>query len=98
MPCKTLFEGMELSYAPIDGEFKNLQQDIVVKNINYTGLQIKKYELLSFLENNKLDIIWTVLGEKLSYTNYKNYYKELSGVFYLEENEIKGRMISFNKK
>ncbi|MFV8352614.1 AVAST type 2 anti-phage system protein Avs2 [Flavobacterium sp. XS2P14] len=100
MPCRTLFEGMKLSYAPIDGEFKNLQQDIVVKNINYTGLQIKKNELLNFLENNKLDIIWTVLGEKLSYDNRddKNYFKELSGVYYLEENEIKGKMISYNKE
>ncbi|MFV8353910.1 AVAST type 2 anti-phage system protein Avs2 [Flavobacterium sp. XS2P14] len=100
MPCKTLFEGMKLSYAPIDGEFKNLQQDIIVKNINYTGLQIKKNELLSFLANNKLDIIWTVLGEKLSYDNRDdvNYFKELSGVYYLEENEIKGKMTSFDKE
>lgn len=97
MPCKTIFEGMNLQYAPIDGEFKNQFNNIVVKNKNYKGLLIKKKEFLEFLSNNNLDIIWTVLGEKMSYNSnsINNYFKQLSGVYFIENGEIKGNMISF---
>jgi hypothetical protein len=100
MPCKTLFEGMELSYAPIDGEFKNKQGNIVAKNINYRNLIIKKSELLPFLEKNNLDIIWALTGEKLSFKSNdwdNNFWKKLSGIYYLEENEIVGNITSFNR-
>ncbi len=100
MPCKTIFEGMNLQYAPIDGEFKNQFNEIAVTNKNYKGLLIKKKELLEFLSNNNLDIIWTVLGEKMSYNSRKdyNYFKELSGVYFIEKGEIKGNMISFKRE
>lgn len=100
MPCKTIFDGMNLQYAPIDGEFKNHFNNIVVKNKNYKGLLIKKKEFLEFLSNNNLDIIWTVLGEKMSYNSnsINNYFKELSGVYFIENGEIKGNMISFKRE
>nr|WP_315234107.1 AVAST type 2 anti-phage system protein Avs2 [uncultured Flavobacterium sp.] len=100
MPCKTLFEGMELSYAPVDGEFKNEKGDIAVKNINYRNLIIKKSEILPYLENNNLDIIWTLTGEKLSFSSNdreNNFWKKLCGVFYLNENEITGNIASYNR-
>lgn len=100
MPCKTLFEGMELNYAPVDGEFKNKEGDVVVKNINYRNLIIKKSEILSYLEKNNLDIIWTLTGEKLSFSSNdreNNFWKKLSGIFYLDKNEITGSIASYNR-
>lgn len=99
MPCKTIFEGMNLQYAPIDGEFKNQFNEILATNKNYKGLLIKKKEFLEFLSHNNLDVIWTVLGEKSSYNSrsHNNYYKELSGVYSIENGEIKGKMISFER-
>lgn len=100
MPCKTLFEGMELNYAPVDGEFKNKDGDVVVKNINYRNLIIKKSEILSYLEKNNLDIIWTLTGEKLSFSSNdreNNFWKKLSGIFYLDKNEITGNIASHNR-
>jgi hypothetical protein len=92
---------MNLRYAIVDGEFKNEENVIVAKNIDYQGLLLKKTELLSFLQKNKLEILWTVIGEKMSYSNRRtdNYFKELSGVFYLNNNnEIAGDIISFNRE
>lgn len=100
MPCKTIFEGIPLSYAPIDGEFRNKQGEIIVRNINYKNLLIKKSELLPFLEKNNLDIIWTLTGEKLSFESNdwnNNYWKKLSGVFYLNNKEVVGNIISFDR-
>lgn len=99
MPCKTIFEGMNLQYAPIDGEFKNQFNEILATNKNYKGLLIKKKEFLEFLSHNNLDVIWTVLGEKSSYNSrsHNNYYKELSGIYSIENGEIKGKMISFER-
>jgi hypothetical protein len=100
MPCKTLFEGMELNYAPVDGEFKNKEGDVVVKNINYRNLIIKKSEILSYLEKNNLDIIWTLTGEKLSFSSNdreNNFWRKLSGIFYLDKNEITGSIASYNR-
>jgi hypothetical protein len=100
MPCKTIFEGMNLQYAPIDGEFKDQFNEIIVTNKNYKGLLIKKKEFLDFLSNNNLDIIWTVLGEKMSFNSnsINNYFKELSGVYSIENGEIKGNIISFKRE
>lgn len=100
MPCKTLFEGMELNYASLDGEFRNIHGNIIVKNIDFKNLIINKKELISFLEKNNLDIFWTLTGEKLSYKSNdydNNYWKYLSGIYYLEEYEVKGKICSFNR-
>ena len=48
MPCNTIFEGMDLQYAPIDGQLKNELNEIIVTNKNFEGLMIKKKELLKF--------------------------------------------------
>jgi len=42
MPCKTLFEGMDLNYASLDGEFRNNNGEIIVKNIDFKNLIINK--------------------------------------------------------
>lgn len=89
IPCKYLFEGMNLQYAPIDGHLKNQNGETVVINNNHKGVLIKKNELSRFLKSKNLDIIWTVLGEKFSFTDYKDeesYFKVPCGVFWLDEN------------
>ncbi|WPR70324.1 AVAST type 2 anti-phage system protein Avs2 [Flavobacterium sp. NG2] len=100
MPCKTIFEGMNLQYASIDGQFKNELNEIIVTNNKYRGVMIRKKEFLKFLDSNNLEVIWTVLGEKMSYhSNWKNnFYKRLSGVYYLEDGIIKGQTNSFNEQ
>lgn len=100
MPCKTLFEGMELNYASLDGEFNNNDGKIIVRNIDYKNLIINKEELMSFLEKNNLDVFWTLTGEKLSYKSNdydNNYWKYLSGIYYLAGDEVKGEICSFNR-
>lgn len=100
MPCKTLFEGMELHYASLDGEFKNNDGKIIVRNIDFKNLIINKEELMSFLEKNNLDVFWTLTGEKLSYKSNdydNNYWKYLSGIYYLAGDEVKGEICSFNR-
>tara|TARA_R110001583_G_scaffold192614_1_gene359327 strand:- start:35330 stop:40033 length:4704 start_codon:yes stop_codon:yes gene_type:complete len=100
MPCKTLFEGMELHYASLDGEFKNNDGKIIVRNIDFKNLIVNKKEFISFLEKNNLDVFWTLTGEKLSFksNDYENnYWKYLSGIYYLAGDEVKGDICSFNR-
>lgn len=93
MPCKTLFEGMHLHYAPVDGEFKNTSNDLTVVN-KEGGVLIKKDELDMFLTENNLEIFWIVLGEKISPSNEgSNYYfKVPCGVFYFDNNDFVGKL------
>lgn len=64
MPCQTIFEGMGLRYAPKDGDFSNVAGEIVVTNSNPRGVLIRKKDFIDFLEENRLEIVWTLLGEK----------------------------------
>lgn len=98
MPCETLFEGLKLNYASLDGEFRNDQGAIIVKNLDFKNLIVNKKELTFFLEKNNLDIFWALTGEKLSYKSNdydNNYWKYLSGIYYLKGDEVKGEVCSF---
>lgn len=100
MPCKTIYDGMQLMYATTDGEFKGMDGEIVVLNKEYKACMIKKEALLSFLEENDLEIIWTVLSEKSAYSNnlIGSYSKTFSGVYQLEENKIVGKMSPYDRE
>lgn len=96
MPCQTIFEGMELQYAPLDGEFKNKEGDLIVTNANPRGVLIRKNDLVKFLDKNDLDIIWVLLGEKRAYgegDRAKNNFSTISGVYYLDANRVAGTFI-----
>lgn len=98
MPCKTLLEGMKLNYSSRDGDFINPAGDLVVQNINYKTF-FKKTDLLSFLESNDLELVWTLFGEKMSYDSRdraNNFYKKFNGVFYLEKDKIEGSLRLFD--
>src|SRR5690606_8324693 len=71
IPCEQLFNDLELIYAPNDGDFVNPQGELVVQNIPRSGgLMINKEILLDYLEKNDLDIIWTLLGEKMAFISH----------------------------
>ncbi|MXV52673.1 trypsin-like serine protease [Pedobacter sp. HMF7647] len=88
MPCQTIFEGMELAYAPQDGDFTNAARELVVTNANPRGVLVRKMELMAFLEKSGLELVWTLLGEKNVWgSNSKAediYQKVLSGVYTLD--------------
>jgi hypothetical protein len=64
MPCKKIFEGMHLQYAPKDGDFTNQLGEVVVVNPDYKGPLIRKETFQQFLQEKKLDVIWTIMGKK----------------------------------
>jgi len=100
IPCKFIFEGMELRYAAIDGNLKNINDDIIVMSNNSKGLLIKKDDFIRFLDDNDLDIIWIVLGEKISISanrQEKSYFKSPCGVYYLEDGQIKGHLKMYDR-
>lgn len=55
------------------------------------SLLVKKDEFLNFLKEHKLKLVWTILGEKLTYEKSKFLHK-LSGGYYLhgKNQQIKG--------
>lgn len=102
MPSKPLFDGIEMEYASIDGCFKNSKKEIIASNINPQGVLVRKKELLSFLENNDYEIIWTLLGEKSVINGIgskkENHFREINGVYYLENNSVIGKMSISKRK
>lgn len=100
MPCKTIFEGMNLQYAPIDGEFKNELNQIIVTTKRHGGVLIRKKELTDFLKDKNLDIIWTIMGEKMSFNSKgsDSYRKELSGIYFLDNDKIRGSIRPFDSE
>lgn len=100
IPCKYIFEGMKLQYAPIDGNLKNTDGEIIVMNNNSRGVLIRKKDLIQFLDDNNLDIIWTILGEKYSFDNShfeESYFKVPCGVYHLENLHIKGELKMYDR-
>ncbi|MDJ1484230.1 trypsin-like serine protease [Cytophagaceae bacterium YF14B1] len=102
MPCRTLFEGMNLQYASKDGDLKNTKGEIVVTSINPQGVLIRKGDFLEFLKKNNLDVIWTLLGEKRSINNSdklrNNLFSTICGVYYYEEDKIKGSSVIYEDR
>lgn len=94
IPCQTLFEGMNLQYASNDGDFIDTAGETIVTNINPKGTMIRKDKLVDFLSQNNLEIIWTLLGEKISDLGDHNYdFGVPCGVFYLDNDSFKGKII-----
>lgn len=93
MPCRTIFEGMDLKYARKDGDFLNQNGELVVSNESLNGAMIRKEDFLDFLDQSDLEVIWVFLGEKNSFSkndHARDFRKSLSGVYYLENGELVG--------
>ena len=97
MPCKMIFEALNLQYSPNDGEFNTINGEVVVVNPNNDGVLIKKDFFMKFLSDNNLDVIWTILGEKNVIgggfpRNGENYFKIINGTYFIEDNSITGTL------
>jgi len=100
IPCKFIFEDLKLQYAHIDGTLKKPNGDVIVLNNNNKGVLIRKKELTQFLDNNGLDIIWTLRGEKMFFKNKKyeeTLIKVLCGVYYLEDGKLNGKITMYDR-
>ena len=100
IPCKYIFEGMKLKYSPIDGNLENSEGKLVVRNSNPQSVLIRKKDLIHFLESNDMEIIWTLLGEKFSFDNShreNSYFTVPCGVYYLENEQITGEIIMYDR-
>jgi hypothetical protein len=101
-PSKLIYERMALKYSQKEGEFLSATNEVqcFAPNVYYDSksyLLVKKDPFLKFLQENNLNIIWTVLGEKQiigGHTFGGNYYGrlEISGAYYFENNLIIGRL------
>lgn len=102
IPCKTIFEGLNLKYSSKDGDFKDDSGETVVTNSSSNGILIRKDKLTAYLNENNLEIFWTVLAEKNAKLDKDSFGKflfgEFSGVFTLNENNIAGDLILKEKR
>ena len=84
---------MHLQESDIEGVFLDKNNQIVcfdpsVNNNSFYSLLIKKDAFIEFLQNNQLQIVWTLLGEKQIIGDYNQkdlYPLEISGLYYLNE-------------
>ncbi len=100
IPCEQLFNDLGLVYAPNDGDFFNSKGELVVQNIPHSGgLMINKKILTEYLKKNDLEIIWTLLGEKMAYISHgeQSYFGAPCGVFYLDNGEVKGQLNHYER-
>lgn len=99
-PHNVIFKGMNLVFSRNEGEFVNKNNEKIcfaanVKNNSKPFLLIKKKPFLEYLEENGLDIFWTILGEKQiiggmsTRTDYVGRL-DISGTYYLENDKIIG--------
>ncbi|WAC01683.1 hypothetical protein N7U66_17420 [Lacinutrix neustonica] len=98
IPCRTLFEGLNLKYSSKDGDFNNECDEVIVTNINPKGTLVKKSNLMKYLNENNLSIIWTVYGQKIAKSEDRFYHFGVpSGVFYFEKNKLTGKINMYNR-
>ncbi len=97
MPCKLFFEGMEMNYSKIDGDFCNAQGETIVSADNPDGLLIRADALQRFLNEKKLAMIWVLNGEKIDWRNTGRpragiFVKVISGVYAFEDGRLQGKI------
>ena len=106
-PSKLIYEGMNLKHSQKEGEFLNISNEIqcFATNVYHDSasyLLIKKVPFLKFLQDNNLNIVWTVLGEKgiisgqwLGTDDLGRL--EINGAYYFDKNgEIMGNLNTKN--
>jgi hypothetical protein len=101
LPVKFIADEMKLSWNGVEGCFfdKNgtlIAFDPTVRQKGNSAVLVHKDSFLNFLKENELELFWIVRGEKMSYD--ENIYQgkgirplEVSGVYYLENNSVKGQ-------
>jgi hypothetical protein len=97
-PCTQIFYGMNLKCGRKEGVFYNEKDEIIcfdpkLYNNSKSHLLIKRKPFLKFLEDNNLEILWTVLGEKQIIGGNNRFNRmEISGAYYFENNQITGKI------
>jgi hypothetical protein len=99
-PSAVIYKGMDLKYSQREGEFiddSELVQCFApnVYNDSKSYLLVRKGPFLKFLNDNKLKIVWTILGEKQitgvrSLETEFNGRLEINGAYYLENEKLNG--------
>ncbi len=99
-PSQHIYEGMKLNYSKREGEFIDKEDETVcfAADVHYNSksfLLVKKEPFLEYLQKNNFKIIWSLLGEKQiigGRHTYKDFIGRLdvSGVYYLEDNQVVG--------
>jgi hypothetical protein len=104
MPCHYLVNEIGLDYGEVDGDMINNKGEIVATvNPNRTNqLMMRQNDLLTFLQQKKLDIIWVVKIEKVynpgELESNSIEVKVPSGVFWLDESQkIQGKLNLFKR-
>ncbi len=95
-PSQIVFEGLKMKYSHRDGEYRDENNSIVcfeasVYNESHQCLLVKKEELLKFLDENDLTLVWTIIGEKQIITHRHSYEDfigllQISGIVNMDEN------------
>jgi hypothetical protein len=96
-PSQIIFEGLNMKYSQRDGEYIDKENKLIcfdasVDNESYQCLLVKKEELLRFLDEHDLALVWTMIGEKQIITRgYRNEdfigMMQISGIVHLDEKE-----------
>ncbi len=93
---------MKLQYTNREGEFNNSNNELICFDTNVyhnskSFFLMKKKPFLQYLQENKLKIVWTILGEKqiIGGRTFREDYigmLEFSGAYYFAENHITGTL------
>lgn len=102
-PSRLLFEKMNLKYGEKDNVLYSHGKEAIIdlsdtNNFEYR-LIINEEELISFLDENDLDILWLVHGFKITYENGSHDYDKqlyIEGVYYLNKNNELTGDITYN--
>jgi hypothetical protein len=108
-PVQKIKEGLGMEFSKNEGEFVDSNGELIcfdpsVNNKSLTGLLIRKDKLVEWLEKENLALLWSVRGEKQVLGNWhwkKGEYLgqlHLSGLYKLENQEIKGKLETLIKK
>jgi hypothetical protein len=72
LPCNLLVDEMKLNWRGVEGEFYDENSNLIafdpsVRSTGTGALLIRKDRFISFLEQCGYEVLWTVLGEKMSF-------------------------------
>lgn len=105
-PSTVINKGMDLKYSQREGEFIDNSEVVqcFAPNVYHDSksyLLVRKCSFLKFLNENKLKIVWTVLGEKqiIGGRSFGDDYLgrlEICGAYYFDNSNLVGRLRTKN--
>ncbi len=98
LPCQWLVENMNLHWNGEERHFLNEEGDLIafdpsVREAGSNACLIQYEALLSYLNKNDYDILWTLLGEKILLNGSPRHGRlELSGAFRIQNGNLIGKI------